>query len=173
MEPKYPLHGDPEERKQKFVNAFREKFTKDGSTDFTADDVKEPFHYRIDDYVLHVEPAYESVADVTIEWTKHATITMLNTLSNTTHDSKSGDDNYKLGLGIFMFALVPAIDAPGDELAIDIPENQWEYGIQGSCGTCVHWRRSVTWLKSLGGREGRELLNLGQQGSDSGFYFKT
>ncbi|KAI1484732.1 hypothetical protein F5X96DRAFT_663179 [Biscogniauxia mediterranea] len=172
MEPKYPLHGEPEERKQRFARAFMEKPTKDCSTKFAAKDTKEPFHYRIDDYILHVEPAYERVADITIEWTNPTTVTLLNTLSNTTHASQSDQASYRLRHGIFMLALVPAIDTPGDKLAIDIPENRWEFGYQGRCGTCVQWRRFMDWLKSPGKEETSELLSLGQRGSDSGFYFR-
>ncbi|KAI5917707.1 hypothetical protein F4810DRAFT_638539 [Camillea tinctor] len=112
------------EGKQKFVQDFKEV-----ETFCAAYNVRKPFHYRIGQFMLHIEPACRKVCDLQIKWEEPGSKTLLDTLSN---ESTKTLDRTKLHLhGILRIVIVQAID---------IPENTWNWGSNSGCKWCEHWR---------------------------------
>ncbi|KAI1495404.1 hypothetical protein F5X99DRAFT_403695 [Biscogniauxia marginata] len=145
--------------KTEFIDAFKALIG--DSTDFAAYDMRQPFHFQIDNYMLHVEPAYRKVSDLRIDWKADGTDSLFRYLREDETFNSRDEPGILYKFGIFNFAVVPATD---------ISNREWESGSNHRCGTCAQWFMYNGGLKSPNRAEQNYLLER-SNASNSGFCF--
>ncbi|KAI1344964.1 hypothetical protein F5Y15DRAFT_422080 [Xylariaceae sp. FL0016] len=145
-----------------FPIALRQSY---GSVVTTFNDhsrVSVPFHFRIGNTVLHIEPAYQQVAPVIINWSQSEVADLLRGLSKRGISSGPAEKNR---LSVFCFHLVgPA--AGWDYFA----ENQWIHGPLPDCNKCQQWQHTLP-SEFPSDNVQHDLLNQSRDMASSGWGF--
>ncbi|KAI1074941.1 hypothetical protein F5B20DRAFT_595696 [Whalleya microplaca] len=128
-------------------------------TEFSANQLTDCFHYRMNGFMLHAEPVTENTASLNIDWMSSSFLATVNTLAH------YRSQNTMCRFAILNFALVPSANDP------ELGERQWAPGTMSGCQACKDWWRHQNLQQPNQNIESNLCNESGNL--NSGWYFKN